>query len=119
MDNALATGCGVGCQSRTILDRQSVPLQRKFRTARLSKSRRHILHVSAASNVADVPTWQQLSACAGASALEGYVLRRNEVPRTAPTPTLPTTRDAETDKPVLLYRLGMNSGLKSFNVRGS
>ncbi|CAL8470974.1 g10516 [Coccomyxa elongata] len=46
----------------------------------------------------------QLSATAGASALEGYVVRRNEVPRSAPTPTLPTEADAETDKPVLLYR---------------
>jgi hypothetical protein len=60
--------------------------------------------LQAAHAVTEVPTWQQLSACAGASALEGYMLRRNEVPRSAPTPTLPTTLDADTDKPVLLYR---------------
>lgn len=70
------------------------------------------MHICAAAVLAEVPTWQQLSACAGASALEGYVLRRNDVPRTAPTPTLPTTRDADTDKPVLLYRFGHQTLLK-------
>lgn len=65
--------------------------------------RRSIITYAAAAFI-EVPTWQQLSASAGASALEGYVVRRNEVPRSAPTPTLPTEADAETDKPVLLYR---------------
>ena len=34
---------------------------------------------------------------------QGYTVRRHEVPKSVPTPTLPTTHDATTDKPVLLY----------------
>ena len=89
---------------RSLRDR---PFVHSFIRHKLSYSHalpRRSITTYAAAALKEVPTWQQLSATAGASALEGYVVRRNEVPRSAPTPTLPTEADAETDKPVLLYR---------------
>lgn len=88
-------------------DRPFVVLQTRSKICYSQKVGRRSIRVQAASVLKDVPTWQQLSACAGASALEGYMVRRNEVPKSAPTPTLPTTADAETDKPVLLYRYNL------------
>ncbi len=74
-----------------------------FQCRRQGQSRRHVcLEVKAVTAKKEVPTWQMLSASAGASALEGYSINKNAVPRSTPSPTLPTEPDAETGKPVLL-----------------
>ena len=74
-----------------------------FQTRRPAKSRRQSsLEVKAITAKKEVPTWQMLSASAGASALEGYSINKKAVPRSTPSPTLPTEPDAETGKPVLL-----------------
>ena len=90
--------------SRCVQNRPFVHLAHSKKCSASKGLDRRSMKVQAASILKEVPTWQQLSACAGASALEGYMVRPREVPRSAPTPTLPTTADAETDKPVLLYR---------------
>ncbi|CAK0782457.1 hypothetical protein CVIRNUC_005697 [Coccomyxa viridis] len=86
---------------RPCLDSTSL---RHILSVRPGHRHRHVCLEVRAAATKDVPTWQQLSARAGASALEGFSVLKNNVPRTAPTPTLPTEPDASTDKPVLLYR---------------
>ena len=75
---------------------------RQFPCYRPGPKRRHsFLEVKMAA-LKDVPSWTHISATAGASALEGYTIMKNAVPRSAPTPTLPTDPDETSDKPVLL-----------------
>lgn len=66
------------------------------------RRRQICVEVKAASAIKEVPSWQMLSASAGATALEGYSINKKAVPRSAPSPTLPAEPDATTDKPVLL-----------------
>lgn len=48
--------------------------------------------------------WTALADLAGLDILNGFTLRPNGVPSTAPTPTLPTSPDVVSTAPVLLYR---------------
>ena len=64
--------------------------------------RRHSCLEVRGAALKEVPSWTHISATAGASALEGYTIMKNAVPRSAPTPTLPADPDETSDKPVLL-----------------
>lgn len=51
-----------------------------------------------------LPDWSALADLAGIDFLNGFTLRPNGVPSTAPNPTLPTSPDVVSTAPVLLYR---------------